>query len=92
MAFIKNLTDESQSEFVNTVRKLDEQGFLTVPNGKKLDKDLFEIRLIKDQNIRVFYFYAKVNIIYGVHAFEKKTQHTAKHEIKQAKKIIRKLK
>jgi len=58
------------------------------PFGKKLKRDLFEIRIRKGGNVRVFYFYAENNYVIGVHAFVKKSQDTPIQEIRKAEKTI----
>ena len=90
--FISNLSEESQTEYLNIVDRLEQDGYLIEPFAKKLESDLFEIRLRKGKQVRVFYFYYESDYIFGVHAFLKKTQKTPKQEIKQAQKIISKIK
>lgn len=90
--FITALPEESQAEYEAVVERLETDGCLIEPFAKKLEKDLFEIRLRRGRQIRVFYFYYENNYIFGVHAFIKKTQKTPKQEIKKAQKVILKIK
>ena len=86
--FVLSLPDKVQAEYETIIEALETKGFLVEPYGKKLDRDLFEIRIRKGKQIRVFYFYHDGDLIIGVHAFVKKAQKTPKQEIKQARKII----
>ena len=90
--FIQNMPNESQVELVQIITKLEEDGRIVPPYGKKIADDLFEIRVRKGKQTRVFYYYAQNDIIYGVHAFYKKTQKTPLKEIKYAQKVIKQLK
>jgi phage-related protein len=90
--FIDEQSEESRIEYLNLVDRLEDEGYLIEPFSKKLDSDLFEIRIRKGKQIRVFYFYHEDEYIFGVHAFVKKTQKTPKQEMKQAQKIISKIK
>lgn len=86
--FIEKQNDAVKIEYENIVNRLEQDGYLIEPFGKKLGRDLFEIRIRKGGNVRVFYFYSIDNYVIGVHAFVKKSQNTPTQEIKKAKKII----
>jgi phage-related protein len=90
--FILAQPDESQAEYLNIVERLENDGRLVEPYAKKLEADLFEIRVRRGRQLRVFYFYHQDDLVFGVHAFVKKTQKTPKHEIKKAKKVIQLIK
>ena len=90
--FIDLQSDETRAEYLSITERLELEGYLIEPFAKKLDSDLFEIRVRKGKQIRVFYFYHDDEYIFGVHAFVKKTQNTPKQEIKQAQTIISKIK
>ncbi len=58
---------------------------LREPNSKKLNKDLFELRVIESSNIyRMFYFFVVGNEIIITHGFTKKTTKTPDNEIERA--------
>jgi len=63
-------------EFQAIVDRIEADGFLVEPYGKKLESDLFEMRVRQGRQVRVFYFYYEDNTIIGVHAFVKKSQRT----------------
>lgn len=90
--FVAVLPEESQAEYETIVERLETDGFLFEPFAKKLETDLFEIRLRRGKQVRVFYFYYDEDYIFGVHAFIKKAQKTPTQEMKKAKKIISKIK
>ncbi len=90
--FISNQPEISQAEYQNIIQELEYAGRLIEPFGKRLEKDLFKIRVRRGKNIRVFYFYTDDDYIFGVHAFIKKSQKTPIKEIKKDKKIIKEIK
>lgn len=86
--FIDKQPDEVQAEYVKIVEILEAEGRLIEPFGKKLDRDLFEIRVRRGNQIRVLYFYFAEDMVIGVHGFVKKTQKTPPNEIKQARRVM----
>ena len=86
--FIEQQNDTVKMEYANLVNRIEKDGFLIEPFGKKLKRDLFEIRIRKGGNVRVFYFYAENDYVIGVYAFVKKSQNTPIQEIKKAEKTI----
>ena len=87
--FIAEMPEESQNEFFHIVSILQEEGRITPPYGKKIADKMFEIRVRKGKQIRIFYYYANDDIIFGVHAFYKKAQKTPLKEIRHAQSVIR---
>jgi len=85
--FIARQPDECQAQYLAMVERLEADGFLIEPFAKKIDKKLFELRVRRGRQMRVFYCYMAGNVIVGVHAFLKKTQKTPDREIKQAHKV-----
>lgn len=63
---------------------------LGMPYSKQLTRNLFELRIRGQQEIRIFYcFYQKQAVI--IHFFIKKSQRTPKNEIDLATKRVRNL-
>lgn len=60
-------------------------GKLIEPFGKKIDKDLFEIRIENNGQYRLLYTYFVREYVVILSAFQKKTQQTPSKEIKKAK-------
>ncbi len=90
--FIDQQADEVQAEYVKIVEILEAEGRLIEPFGKKIDRDLFEIRMRRGKQVRVLYFYFSDDLVIGVHGFVKKSQKTPPNEIKQAKRVMTRIK
>ncbi|HKL21802.1 MAG TPA: type II toxin-antitoxin system RelE/ParE family toxin [Tichowtungia sp.] len=86
--FIDRQPDEVQAEYLKIVEQLERDGRLIEPFGKKIDKDVFEIRVRRGKQVRVLYFYFTDDLVIGVHGFVKKTQKTPQTEIKQARRVM----
>ena len=87
-AFIDAQPDEVQAEYLKIVEKLERDGRLVEPYGKKLDKGLFEMRIRRGGQVRILYFYQDRDYVISVHGFVKKTQKTPQQDLKQAIKIM----
>jgi phage-related protein len=88
--FMQKQAEEIRLEYFLILNMLEENGRLSMPYGEKLSsKDLFAIRIIRSGNVRIFYTYGVNNVIYGLHAYVKKTQKIPKKELKQAEKILK---
>jgi phage-related protein len=90
--FINAQPDIVQIEYVKIVETLERDGRLVEPFGKKLDEDLFEMRIRKGGQTRVLYFYHEKEYLVGVHAFVKKSQQTPLKELKQSRRVMRAIK
>ncbi len=78
------------NRFVALIRRLETVGQLMIPDAKKIDDDLFELRLRYENNqYRAFYCYAVGDLIYVLSGFVKKTQKTPVQEIRRAHKIMK---
>jgi phage-related protein len=89
--FIAVQRPELQTEYAKLVERLEADGYLIEPFGKKLDRNLFEMRLRRGRQVRVVYFYHMGNRVIGVHAFVKKTQQTPPRELAQARRVMRRI-
>ena len=91
--FLEAQSAEIRIQHDKIVERLEKDGFLVLPYGKKLSgyKNLFEIRITSGGSVRVFYCYQTNDLVIGVSGFIKKTQLTPIYEIKKALKIIKKL-
>ncbi len=74
--FMRDKDGDIKQELNGIVWRLEMNGTLEAPFGEKIaGENLFAIRVIQAGNIRVFYVYGKnSNMIYGIHAYEKKTE------------------
>jgi phage-related protein len=86
--FIEKQPAEVQAEYLKIIEFLEIDGRLIEPFGKKIDKDLFEIRVRRGKQVRVLYFYFSDDLVIGVHGFVKKSQKTPLNEIKQARRVM----
>lgn len=90
--FMREQTQGIIDEYVLIRDELQIKGTLSMPKAEKLkEKNLFAIRILQAGNVRVFYAYGIKNIIWGLHAYTKKTMQIPKHELKQALKVLKAL-
>lgn len=89
--FIATQPPEIQAEYVKLVERIETDGYLIEPFGKKLDRQLFEMRLRRGRQVRVVYFYHSGDRVIGLRAFVKKTQQTPPRELAQARQAKRKI-
>lgn len=87
--FITKLEKHTIAKTLRTIDLLERFGFeLTFPHTKKIDKNLHELRIRSDQEVRIFYTF-KNNAIVLLHGFVKKTQRTPSREIEQARQELK---
>lgn len=78
------------SRFMALIKLLETDGRIMPPDGKKIDVDLFEMRVKAEGNqYRAFYCYAVGDLIYVLSGFVKKTQKTPPQEIRRAHLIMK---
>ncbi len=84
--FIDSLDDTAQSKVINTVHLLKEYNVrLGGSHAKKLTgTDLWELRILGSDSIRVFYVAVEQQSFLLLHGFKKKTFTTPKKELKLA--------
>lgn len=85
---IGNFSEEVQIKITASLEILARDGFLKEPFAKKIDTELFEIRVKYKGQWRALYAYLHKHIIVILSAFHKKTQKTPLQEIKKAKKRL----
>ena len=85
--FFSKQPDGCQAEYLSIVEALERDGFLVEPYGKKIDSDLFEIRVRRGRQVRVIYFYYMDDLVFGIHAFVKKSQKTPLKDLKYARAV-----
>ena len=89
--FIETQPAEVKAEYIKLVDRLEMDGFLIEPFGKKLEQNLFEMRIRQGRQVRIIYVYLSDPWVVGVHAFTKKSQRTPRHELAQARRAQRQL-
>lgn len=84
--FIQSLDAKTQSKISNTLDLLEEYGIkLGMPHIKKLTgTDLWELRILGSDNIRLFYITVTGKNFLLLHGFLKKKEKTDRKEIKTA--------
>lgn len=89
--FLSSQDERTQQKVIDAINILIESGpFLKPPYMKKLDKDLYELRIKSTVAVRVFYS-PITGVYYLLHAFVKKTQKTPDREMKVALDRIKEL-
>ena len=90
--FMREQNGDVKKELNNIIWRLETQGRLEMPYGEKVNgEDLFAIRVVQAGNIRVFYVYGICDFVFGIHAYEKKTQAIPQKEMAQANRVLNEL-
>lgn len=88
--FMRGQPGEIKKELNGIIWKLEVDGTLVMPYGEKISgENLFAIRVVQAGNIRVFYVYGVNDFIFGIHAYEKKTEQIPDCERKRADRMIK---
>ena len=89
--FIQSLDAKTKSKIINTLDLLKEFGIkLGLPHAKKVTgTQLWELRILGSNNIRIFYVAAIGKTFILLHGFQKKKQKTERKEIKTAQERLR---
>lgn len=84
--FIQSFEMKTRARIIDTLALLEERGIkLGLPYSKKISgTNLWEIRIIGENNLRIFYVAIIEKSFLVLHGFKKKKQKTDKHEIKTA--------
>lgn len=81
---ISSFTKQAQIKLRSLIQILSVYGKLNLPEGKKINKELFEIRIKSGNQHRCLYAYHKQQTIIILSAFIKKKQKTPNKEINKA--------
>lgn len=82
--FLKKQSAQTQSKITHLLDLLELHGnILGMPHSKRLDRNLFELRIRGQQEIRILYCFKKGEILL-LHAFKKQTQKTPRKELERA--------
>ncbi len=84
-----SFTDKVKIKFRGLIEILMSEGRLEYPNGKKIDNNLFEIRIKVGGIYRGLYAYLVGDVIIILHFFNKKSQRTPMKEIKVSEKRLK---
>lgn len=79
--FLLSFDDPTVSKIISSLDVLDELGEkIRPPRSKKIVKNIYELRIMGDLSVRIFYTFYKENI-WILHAFNKKSQKIPKKEL-----------
>jgi len=82
--FISGLEKETIAKVLRVIDLLEKFGIkLTMPHSKKINNEIYELRIRGKQEIRIFYAFHKDKIIL-LHGFVKKSYKTPPREINTA--------
>lgn len=88
--FMREQDGEVKQELNNIIWRLETDGTLCMPYGEKIaGENLFVIRVMQTANVRVFYVYGQNDLIYGIHAYRKKTEEIPQCEMDQAHYMVK---
>lgn len=79
-----------QQDFMAIMEVLQEEGKLEFPDARKVTKDIFEARIMKDGAYRGFYAYIYEDCIITLHFFHKKQQKIPRKHLRLAEKRLQK--
>lgn len=91
--FVENLPPMTKSKVIDTIDLLEQFGIqIGPPHSKKIiGTALWELRILGESSVRIFYV-AKINKTFWLlHGFIKKSQKTPENEIKTALKRLKEL-
>lgn len=86
---LRDFDGEVQLEFEAYFKILELEGKLDLPHAKKINRDLFEIRIKVKGEYRGFYAYIGELDIVILHFFRKKTQKTPIKDLELARRRLR---
>ena len=85
---IKSLDEATIAKASQEIDLLEKHGpYLAMPHSRKLNNDLYELRIRGRREIRILYAFVKKDI-YLLHTFKKKQQKTPRKEIETARKRL----
>lgn len=86
--FIDSLEDQVGSKVNRTVEYLSIKEYhLSMPYSKKIERDIFELRIPSKQNIRIFYTFHENKIVL-LHIIKKTTQKLELRDLKTARRRL----
>jgi len=88
---LNNFETEIFAKVLRTIDLLEKFGWaLRMPHSKKINKDLFELRVYSNPKIRIFYTFYDGDVIL-LHIFTKKTQRIPTKELQVAVKRLKQM-
>lgn len=88
-SFILYQNAATQAKIARQIDLLEKHGYLLgMPHSKKLQSDLYELRIRGQNELRIIYSFKKYSI-YLLHIFKKQSQKTPKKELETALKRLK---
>lgn len=85
---ISKLPEEIEARVIKLIGLLEVQEYhLTMPFSKKIERNLYELRIMSEQNIRIFYTF-HLNRAVLLHVVSKKTQRLQKKGLETARQRL----
>ena len=89
--FIDRLDDSTYAETFRLIEILAVQEYrITMPHSKKIEKDIYELRVMSKQNVRIFYSFNEGKI-FLLHIISKKSQRLHSDDIETARRRLKSL-
>ena len=83
--FVSKLDPDTRSQILRIVNLLGIHGYsLGMPYSKKIEKNLYELRIKATKNIRIFYTFHESKIIF-LHIISKEKQKLSKNQLTTAR-------
>lgn len=89
--FLGSLENVTRSAVTRTIQLLVEKTYrLTMPDSKRIEKNLYELRINSLQNVRIFYTFYEQQIVL-LYAIYKKSQKLSQKDLSTARQRLRQL-
>lgn len=89
--FIIALEDSTKKKTAREISLLEKYGYLLgMPSSKRLGRNLYELRIRGQQEVRLFYCF-KNGVIFIIHGIIKKSQKIPRKELLKATKLVQDL-
>ncbi len=86
--FISSIDDKTNNQIIRMLELLESQEYrIGMPYSKKVEKDLYELRIKSTKNIRIFYTFYKSKI-YLLHIINKEKQKLLSQDIDTARRRL----
>jgi phage-related protein len=86
--FVESLDSQTRGKFLRTTQLLKIKEYsLSMPYSKKIEKDIYELRIKSARNVRIFYTFHKETIMF-LHMIDKGRQKLDRKDIDTARKRL----
>jgi len=86
--FLNELEESTRAKVTRLLEYLTVEGYLLgMPHAKRIEKDLYELRVLGSQNIRIFYIFHRDKIVL-LHVISKKSNRLVDSDLKTARQRL----